>query len=128
MDKKMTELKQVAPEHIKRFWARCGVEPRAIVPSKFEYEHGIRATGAWEYPDIDLNNLSQWAVPVLARMGIFIELSNGSGDGWLAACKNYGEAKQKPDFDLDVPTVLCDAAKPEIALFWACYKAFELEK
>ena len=100
---------------IKKFWEWCGVQEHPVGISKAERELGYVTTGGWEYPDIDLNNLFKWAVPKLYELGWEYHLI-----GYTYHTVDLYKGKRRISSK--------GLKKPDLALFWAIYKAAGLEE
>ena len=112
-------------EQIKKFWKRCGLYAKKH--PQFDwfmwYSPDKKYIGN-EVPELDLNNLFQWAVPKLSWWRL--TKSEDLVGQICAVATLYGVN------ELDKPHKAGKGAsyntEPALALFWACYEALGLEK
>ncbi len=116
--------KEPTKEQIKKFWERCGFKYQDQYPDgpqKSLLKFDIKS-----HPNIDLNNLFQWAVPKIARHELFnrigINICYQEDTGWWVKLDlhpfvggNYIEGKTH-------------CSELALALFWATWEILEEQK
>lgn len=118
---KMTD--KLTKEQIQRLWEKCGLKSVQLFDGR--WLHIVDGDAC--YLDLDLNNLFKFAVPQLGVKSITFD----GFDEWNCTLCTYASSVKFVDF-LGKPqkthSITESSIDPVLALFWACYKAFGLEK